>query len=403
MRTLDPPEREIQSSRLPSPKGRTYKIRPPRATDGPQSAARSVTAPHFEMDRSPLIQALEGAGARMGARPEAPELDAVLTFGDVPAEYQAGRQGCVLFDASDRARVSVVGKDAASFLHRLLANDVRGLAPGTGNRNMLLTPKGKVTSLFDVAQLDESIELSAPPGTGAALAAALDVFLFAEDVQIEDSTATHAPLELAGPTAARVVEDALGVAPPASDHGRATLDDGTTVTRLDVVGAPGFRIDAGPDGASALWNKLVECGAAPAGVVARDILRVEAGAALFGVDVDDGIYPQEARLEDAFSLDKGCYIGQEVVAKIDTYGGLNKRLFALRVEHDDPIAHGTRLLLADGDEKRNLGVVTSWAYSFVLDTGLALGYVKRRHQELGTTFSLSGDQGTAAIVEFPAG
>ena len=81
------------------------------------------------------------------------------------------------------------------------------------------------------------------------------------------------------------------------------------------------------------------------------------------------MYPQEARLESAFSLDKGCYIGQEVVAKIDTYGGLNKRLVALKVSHDDPVARGTRLFRLDEGEWRDLGVVTSWAYSFVLDTG----------------------------------
>jgi folate-binding protein YgfZ len=110
----------------------------------------------------------------------------------------------------------------------------------------------------------------------------------------------------------------------------------------------------------------------------------------FGVDIDDTIYPQEARLESAFSLDKGCYIGQEVVAKIDTYGGLNKRLMLLHVEHDNPIAPGTRL--ERFDEKRNtwrdLGVVTSWGYSFAIDGGCVLAYVKRRHQDEGTEFRL---------------
>src|SRR5204862_1300194 len=102
-------------------------------------------------------------------------------------------------------------------------------------------------------------------------------------------------------------------------------------------GSPGFRLDAGPEGAIELWRSLVAAGARPTGVVVRDVLRVEGGSALFGVDVDESVYPQEARLESAFSLEKGCYIGQEVVAKIDTYGGLNKRLVALRISHDDPI------------------------------------------------------------------
>ena len=120
-----------------------------------------------------------------------------------------------------------------------------------------------------------------------------------------------------------------------------------------------------------------------------------------GVDVDENVYPQEARLEDAFSLTKGCYIGQEVVAKIDTYGGLNKRLVALRISHDDPVARGTRLLRLDEGEWRDLGVVTSWAYSFVLDTGLVLAYVKRRHQKIGTEFRVGDGPASAVIVALP--
>ena len=134
-----------------------------------------------------------------------------------------------------------------------------------------------------------------------------------------------------------------------------------------------------------------------------DILRVEAGAARAGDDVDDTIYPQEARLERAFSLDKGCYIGQEVVAKIDTYGGLNKRLVALSVSHDDPVPRGTRLFrqTEEGGEWRDLGVVTSWAYSFELDTGLVLAYVKRRHQAPGTSFRLGDGPAEATVVALP--
>jgi folate-binding protein YgfZ len=174
------------------------------------------------------------------------------------------------------------------------------------------------------------------------------------------------------------------------------------VTTLAIAGLSGVRIDPGPKAVAEVWSALSEAGGRPAGIVARDFLRVETGAALYGVDVDDGVYPQEAGLDDAFSLEKGCFIGQEVVAKIDTYGGLNKRLLALRVSHDDPVASGTRLHGLD-DEARDLGVVTSWGYSFALDTGLVLGYVKRRHQETGTSFRLGDTSATATIVEPPRG
>ncbi|HED67056.1 MAG TPA: aminomethyl transferase family protein [Planctomycetes bacterium] len=342
------------------------------------------------MDRSPLLDSHALSGARIGARPEAPDHDAVLTFGDVPAEYRAARTGAALFDVSDRSRVTVKGSERASFLHRILANDVLGLEPGSGNRNLLLTPKGKVTLLGDLSSLEEEFEFSLPPGWEARALSAIDMFLFSEDVQLEGSGDEHAPLELVGPQSRAVLSKAVSLALPEDlpDHASIAAPDGVRVERLAVAGIPGWRVDAGPSAIGALYARLVEAGAVPAGVVVRDILRVETGSALFGVDVDENVYPAEAGLDDAFSLEKGCYVGQEVVAKIDTYGGLNKRLLRLAVDHDDPIPRGTRLLSDDG-ERRELGLVTSWAYSFELDNGALLAYVKRRHQEPGTAFVLS--------------
>lgn len=355
------------------------------------------------MDRSPLLDLQRAAGARVAERPEAPGLLAPLTFGDVPGEVRAVQHGAALFDAADRGRVRVVGKDAASFLHRLLANDVHGLGQGAGNRNLLLSPKGKVRFDFDLAVDEPGFALGAQPGRAAALLAALDMYLFNDDVRLADETAETAPLELAGPRAAAVAEAVLGAAPPSVPHAFRDLawgGGGVRATALAVAGGPGLRLDGGPRLAPELWEALRAAGAAPAGVVARDFARIERGVALTGVDVSEDVYPEEAGLMDAFSLTKGCYIGQEVVAKIDTYGGLNKRLLVLRVSHDDPVAAGTRLLLTEGAEERDLGVVTSWGYSFTLDGGLVLAYVKRRHQEPGTAFRL-GDSGATATVVAP--
>ena len=329
----------------------------------------------------------------------------VLTYGDVPGEYEAGIQGCALFDQTDRGKLVVRGSEAAVFLHRILSNDVRTLEPGQGNRNLLLTGKGKVLFDFDLAVDEDAIRISTSPGRVEALQAAFDTYLFTEDVQLSDETAEHAPLAVCGLAAADVVREVCGVDPPTDDH--VTVEgvadgDLVRITHLPVAGSPGWRLDVAPDRVRDLWETLIERGARPAGIVARDCLRVEAASALDGVDIDENVYPQEARLEPAFSLEKGCYIGQEVVAKIDTYGGLNKRLYALRVSHDDPVPRGTKLVQrGDDGEARELGIVTSWAYSFVLDTGLVLAYVKRKHQETGTSFTLDDTTATATIVDAP--
>lgn len=348
---------------------------------------------------SALLPLHRAAHARLDA-----DATAVLTYGDVPAEYRAALEGAALFDASDREMLEVSGSDAAVFLHRLLANDVKKLEVGQSQRNLLLSAKGKVVHAFELAREAERFLISTPPGSAKRLAAALDMYLFAEKVKIADLTAAHAPLEITGPRAAEIVRTATGATLPTTEDAFATSTyQGAplSITRLPVAGSHGLRIDAGPAQVESLWNALVAAGARPAGIVVRDILRVEAGAAQPLVDIDENVYPQEARLESAFRLDKGCYIGQEVVAKIDTYGGLNKRLVCLKIAHDDPIARGTRLFRLDEGEWRDLGLVTSWAYSFVLDTGLALAYVKRRHQKVGTEFRVGDGPAQAVIVPMP--
>lgn len=351
------------------------------------------------MNTSVLLANLQQFGAQVTANGAT-----LLTWGDVPAEYAAAMQGAAVFDATDRAALRVSGPDAATFLQRLLANDVRKLAPGHSQRNLLLSAKGKVLFDFDLASDGEVFVLSIAHGRGPALAAALDMYLFSEKVKIEDVTASHAPIELCGPRAEVLAREVLAAELPSSERGFARIEwvgAQVAIWRLPVAGSPGLRLDAGPDAVHALWRAFVAAGARPAGRIVHDCLRVEAGAASSGIDVDENVYPQEARLESAFSLEKGCYIGQEVVAKIDTYGGLNKRLVACRVSTDDPIDRGTRLFRLDDGEWRDLGVVTSWAYSFVLDTGLVLAYVKRRHQAIGTEFRVGDGPATATVVRLP--
>jgi tRNA-modifying protein YgfZ len=349
---------------------------------------------------SPLTPHHQAAGARLTG-------DLLLTYGDVPSEYAAARKQVALFDATTRGALRVRGADAQAFLHHLTANVIKPLAVGHGNGNLLLSGKGKVEHMFDLArEAGDTFLLSTPPGRDGALLAGLDMYHFTEDIELLPAGEEHAPLELCGPGTAALVEAVLGVRPARDEH--AFIDvDGVRVTHLPVAGAAGVRLDPGPRGALELWSRLVEAGARPTGLVVHDSLRAEHGVAAWGRDIDDSVYPQEARLDRDFSLEKGCYVGQEVVAKIDTYGGLNKCLFLLEVDHDDPVEPGTRLMREDPDsgansEKwRDLGATATWAYSFALDSGVVLAYVKRKHQDAGTVFRLGNGPGTGRIVPFP--
>ncbi|MEQ1894212.1 MAG: glycine cleavage T C-terminal barrel domain-containing protein [Planctomycetota bacterium] len=353
------------------------------------------------MQASPLLDHHRRAGRRLVPRPEAPTHPTPLYFAPPPEEYRAAHSGAALFDESERERLTVRGKDAADFLHRLLANHVKALAIGGVNRNCLLSPKGKVLFLFECVRQAEHFELELPPGTAKALAEALERFHFSEQVEFEDTSASFAPLVLEGTLARACLQRAFGASEPHPDGVVRTLEWRGAPLTVAALGHERWRIDAGSVALVDAWKALLAAGATPCGLVVRDSRRVEAARALFGLDVDENVYPAEAGLDDAFALDKGCYIGQEVVAKIDTYGGLNKRLVPLAVTHSDPVARGTKLFRAEDGERRELGLVTSWAYSFALDTGLVLAYVKRRHQEVGTEFDLGDGPARARIVAPP--
>ncbi len=350
---------------------------------------------------SPLLPYHERAGARMLGTAGS----TLLTYGDVPGEYRAGLDDAILLDCTDRGMVHVSGADALEFLHRITSCEVHALGVGQGNAGLLLDSKGKVQHMFDLARSTEDrFELSTPPGQAAELIAALDTYIFTEDVKLSDESQSHAPIDMVGSHAGSVLGSVMGEVPEALLHHFDTVESDwgpLRITNLPILGAVGWRLDGRPEQMLGVWETLASSGAVPGGLVARDSLRLEAIEPLWGVDVDSTVYPQEARLEAAFSLTKGCYIGQEVVAKIDTYGGLNKRLMALRVDHDDPVVAGTRLWREVDGEWRDLGVSTSWAYSFALDCGLLLAYVKRNHQDAGTVFRLDDGPATATIVPEP--
>ena len=197
------------------------------------------------MRTSPLRSIHEAADARL--QPEVAGGE-VITYGDVPAEYAAGAgDGALLFDRTTRGLISIGGGDAKDFLHRILANEIKGIAAGKGNRNLLLTGKGKVVHLFDLADLGEGYLLSTEPGAAPALLEALDMYLFTEDVQMADESEVHAPLEIVGGGAHGVLATVLEGMPDerGEEHSfHLALFNGvpTKVTTLSVAGRPGWRI-----------------------------------------------------------------------------------------------------------------------------------------------------------------
>ena len=305
-------------------------------------------------------------------------------------EQRVVHEGCGLLDRSERGKLALTGADAKSLLQGQVTNDVEALTPGTGCYAALLTPKGKM--LGDLRVLDTGTELWLDTER-AALQAIFNVLhraLLGADAVLHKRTLEQGLLSLVGPRARQVAGPAA--AGLGDEHANANANVGgvdallvATDLGVDLVCAAG---DAGP-----LAGALVANGAQPVSEQAAEVLRVERGRPRYGVELDDTVIPQEAGLNDrAVSFTKGCYVGQETVARLHYKGKPNRHLRGLRLSA--PADPGTPLVV-DGREVGRLG--SSVLSPRLGPIGLAL---VRREAPPGTTVAV-GDGTTGEIVDLP--
>ncbi len=309
-------------------------------------------------------------------------------FGDPAAEYVAVRKGTGLIDRRDWGVVEVTGRDRATFLHALLSNEIKALAPGQGCAATLLDVHGKVQVVLFVWVLDDRILLVTPPSMAPKVVEALDHYLFSEKVSLQDATEETALLLLAGPGALATVER-LAAARPADapwSHVAATID-GTPVRLVTGGAETGERevwIVAAVGEAGRLWDRLVAAGARPVGLTALESLRIEAGTPRFGHDVDETVLLPEIPSASLLSYTKGCYPGQEVVVRIRDRGHVNRLLIGVVLDGDAVPERGAAVL----DGEAEIGRVTSATRSFGLGRPVALAFVRRQHAEPGTAVTV---------------
>ncbi len=306
--------------------------------------------------------------------------------------HDAWTTGAALVDRSERGKLALLGPAAKAALNGVVTNEVEALTPGTGLYAAVLTPKGKMVG--DLRVVDRGDELLLDTERPA-LQAVFDVVrhgLVGFDAHLDKRTLQRGLLSLIGPES-RAVCGAPGL--PESEHASATA----TVAGNDVVLVA---TDLGVDviceaGASdAVRTALLAAGATAIDAAQAEVARVESGRPRYGVDLDDSVIPQEAGLNDrAVSFTKGCYIGQETVARLFYKGKPNRHLRGLRLS--GPAAAGAALHAGD----RVVGTLTSVVHSPRLgDVGLAL---VRREAEPGATVTVGDGDATAVVVELPFG
>jgi folate-binding protein YgfZ len=346
---------------------------------------------------------------------------AAATANSAPSvEYRALDQACGLLDRSERGKLSLAGPDAVEFLNGQITNELASLRPGEGCYAAFLTHKGKMLGDLRVLAVGGGGKDAGVPSEllldteRFALQGLFDMirrFKVGYDLDLSKRTLQSSLLSLIGPESHAVAARAL--AGERVNEGTAESDDapaptlpniehahrtgriaGRAVRLICTAEPPGLDVLCDAADREAVLEALVQAGAQPVGEAAAEIVRVEHGRPRYGVDLDDTVIPQEAGLnERAVSFTKGCYVGQETVARLHYKGRPNRQLRGLRLSA--PVASGEELRLGD----RPVGRVGSTALSPKLGP-IALALV-RREAQAGTVVSV-GEQGASAeIVELP--
>jgi folate-binding protein YgfZ len=321
--------------------------------------------------------------------------------GDASAEELAARTTAALFDLTGRTHLTLTGRDRARFLHGFCTNDVKRLTAGEGCEAFVTNLKGRILEYIFVAIAAEAIHVTGTAGFDEPLYAHLDRYLITDDVQIARRTSDMADLFVSGPKAAAVVNsvaEGSGSIPPYAHRDVSIAGIACTVQRLDLLGAMGYLLTVPREAIESIREALTKAGAKPAGADVFESLRIESGLPLYGVDLSDENLAQEAmRTEQCISFKKGCYLGQEPIARLDALGHVNRQLTVMRFATGTLPTAGAGLITADG---KDAGKISSVAR--VPSTGqvVAMGMVRAAFAKPGTElfFDNAGERVRGEVV-----
>jgi folate-binding protein YgfZ len=326
-----------------------------------------------------------------------------------PATYDAARRRAAFIDRSERGRIVVSGADRASYLQGLLTNDIVALKAGQGCYAAYLTAQGRMIADLWVYELGDVILLTLAGDVKDAVLAKLDQFIFGEDVQLGDVTASFAQIAVVGPQASAVIaslipEVSVGALDALAEHGCLRTTSGAAagssaiVTRIVDAGEPGFDVYVDAGRAQAVQAGLRAMDVAELDETTAEAIRIEAGVPRFHRDMDEDTIPLEAGIESsAISMTKGCYVGQEVIVRVlhRGHGRVIRKLVGLSLGDGAVPAPGTAVRSGD----REIGHVTTSCFSPALQRPIALAYVHRDFIEPGTAVSV--DTAAATVTPLP--
>jgi folate-binding protein YgfZ len=310
-----------------------------------------------------------------------------LATDSLESQYRALTEGVGLLDRAERGKLALTGSEASDFLHGQVTNDVEGLVPGRGCYAAFLTHKGKMLGDLRILHFGDELFLDTERVALQELFNMIRRYKLGRDVELHKRTLERGLLSLIGPDA-RAAAGAAHLGP--DEHDNVPGEIGGVPVRLV---ATDLGVDVVCDAADTA-TVAAALDAVPVSEEAAEVLRVERGRPRYGVDLDDTVIPQEAGLnERAVSFDKGCYVGQETVARLYYRGKPNRHLRGLRL--DAPVATGEPLRLGE----REVGRIGSSVVSPVHGP-IALAIV-RREASPGDAVAVGTGNVTATLVELP--
>ncbi len=358
-------------------------MEPPRDTPAALSYNRPMT------NKTPLYNLQRAAGASFTRLVDWEIAD---TFGSPADEYRAATEGAAVLDRSYMGRFNVTGKDALDLLNRLSSNRVDPLPPGMGAATILTTNKGRVIDLLHLFAVDERLVMLTSPETRERVAEYIDMFTFLEEAAMEDVTEATSMITVLGPSASDVVRRVTGLPAAALDpYGSLNVYlDGTAVMvlRTDPAGNPGYDFVVATDRAESAWSVLVDAGASPIGERTYNTLRVEAGVPRHGWELSEAVNPWEVNLAQYINFEKGCYIGQEVILRLNTYQKVQRRMARLSFS-EAVVAEDAGLR----SEEKDAGIVTSWIEHPQSGEVIGLGLVRSTYASAGAELEVVNKAG----------
>ncbi len=334
---------------------------------------------------NPLILHHEKLGAQLesGTIP--------LQFTNSTDEYWTVKNAAGFADISHMGLVRITGKDRKSFLNGLLTNDISKIPEKGGLHSLLLNTKARVLADLYLYEGEDHLLADAGEATAAKVKDILDRFIITEEVQLQDSGIDNVHITVQGPKSAQTLKEIVGIdVRDLKPLEHRTLGPSWIIAR-DRTGQGGYDIILPRDESEAVWQAFLlkggELSVRPVGQKALDILRLEAGLPKYGVDVDENTIVLEAGYKEAISFTKGCYMGQEVVARATHIGRVNKQLVKIEIEAKEVPSVRSKLS-SDG---RDAGFLTSAAFSPGFGKVVGLAYANRDFAKEGTRLSLESE------------